>query len=758
MTESGAEPDRTFRGPIVSPVACPGCGRLVDPLRAGHVAIFHDRFQYFCDWSCRQDYLTHDPEGHAPPKSMEPLRKPSARPAARGDAPKSSDGEERETILAKGRMEAQPEREDVEEAAEWATQGEPGASRSDLGTLLLLSATVSGVLSLALALVGTSATVLTVRVVVGVVGVALLTARAVLTRRDPADPHPAVVLVPTAVAAVVAIWARVARQPVAEDAAILTGLAVVAVGTTIQLVDHVRREASATLAHLLEALNAPARKVVPSGYAVVAAQSLRPGEEVVIDAGEMVPADATISAGEGTVLPWIDAVSASKKGPGDPLVAGAKVLTGRVRATVSWAGMDRAWLRTSADAHRAAHVVTPIARFGRVFVESGALAAAALAGLAAFVNNARPATVILTVVAAQLAVASAATAAMPALHVLRGVLEGLARGIAYQDGAAWDRAAQSTAMVFCARGTLLLGEPQVAEIVQLGQATPEHLLSLVAGAELAASGPIASAVLREARARKLRADSVRSPTVVPGLGVTAITSNGEPCAVGSRVLMLNQHVPIAAVENKLAELEAHGRTVLLVAVNSRLVGMVALQDGLRPGARASVQYLLDAGVEPVLLSGDARETCEAIARSLDIEHVRPEVLPADRANEIKRIAESGVIVAVVGRPTVDETALDAADVAVALDAAGSAMSGWTAKLAGDDVRDAARALVLARTSRGHARVAVMLGAAPGVAAALSIAFGLLPAPYAPLSMLVGAVLTYLHARATDMPERERRAG
>ncbi|HQP38551.1 MAG TPA: hypothetical protein PLI95_25375, partial [Polyangiaceae bacterium] len=199
MTESGAEPDRTFRGPIVSPVACPGCGRLVDPLRAGHVAIFHDRFQYFCDWSCRQDYLTHDPEGHAPPKSMEPLRKPSARPAARGDAPKSSDGEERETILAKGRMEAQPEREDVEEAAEWATQGEPGASRSDLGTLLLLSATVSGVLSLALALVGTSATVLTVRVVVGVVGVALLTARAVLTRRDPADPHPAVVLVPTAV-------------------------------------------------------------------------------------------------------------------------------------------------------------------------------------------------------------------------------------------------------------------------------------------------------------------------------------------------------------------------------------------------------------------------------------------------------------------------------------------------------------------------------------------------------------------------------
>ena len=273
---------------------------------------------------------------------------------------------------------------------------------------------------------------------------------------------------------------------------------------------------------------------------------------------------------------------------------------------MSWAGTDRAWLRTVADPGRAAHVVAPIAKLARQLVERGSLAAAALAGLAAFVNNARPASVILAIAAAQLAVASVATAAIPSLHVMKGVLEALARGIAYRDGIAWDRAAQATAMVFCARGTLLLGEPQVAEIVQLGLATPEHLLSLVAGAELAASGPIASAVLREARARKLRADSVRSPTVVPGLGVTAITSSGEGCAVGSRVLMLNQHVPIAAVENRLAELEAHGRTVLLVAVNSKLIGMVALQDGVRPGARASVQYLLDAGIEPVLLSGDSR--------------------------------------------------------------------------------------------------------------------------------------------------------
>jgi cation transport ATPase len=755
MDFAGAPGDRGGRGPVVSPVPCAGCGKLVDPLRAGHVAIFHDKFFYFCEWACRQDYLASDPGGPGPPASVQPLPgRPSTRPALHGFARKSDPG-----AGASQQPAHEPLASEALEAGEDPAQpagSEAVASGSDLGTLLLLSATVAGVLAVALALLGTSQLVLTIRLVVACLGAGLLAARAFVTPRDPADPHTAVVLVPIGAAAALALWARLAHDPMAEEAATLTGLAVVAAGTTIQLVEHLRRDAAASLAHVASALEAPARKVVPSGYQIVPSASLRPGEEVVVDAGEMVPVDVMLSAGEATVLPWLDAVTASRKGPGDPVVAGAKVLTGRIRATVAWTGSDRAWLRNTMDPTRAAHVMAPIVRLARLVAERGALAAAALAGLAAFVNNTRTPTLLMAMIAAHLAVGSVATAAIPSLHVLRAVLDALARGASYVDGHAWDRAAQTTVMVFCARGTLLLGEPQVAEIVRLGSATPEHLLSLVAGAELAASGPIASAVLREARARHVRADSVRSPTVVPGLGVTAITSNGETCCVGSRVMMLNQHIPIAAVESRLAELEAHGRTVLLVAVSSKLIGMVALQDGLRPGARASVQYLLDAHVEPVLLSGDARETCEAIARSLDIEHVRPEVLPSDRAGEIKRIAESGAIVAVVGRQGVDDSALSEGDVAVALEAAGSTMGEWSIALAGDDVRDAARAVVWAHRTRVHARVALGLSLAPGVACALATAFGLIAAAYAPLAMLAGSILAVLHARAVDVPDRDRR--
>jgi P-type Cu+ transporter len=755
MAQAGPLP--THGGPLVAPVACLGCGKLVDPLRAGHVAIFHDQFFYFCAFSCRQDLLARQPQGPEPPASIQPLRatvRTSAPPPSFAHSPSVRPLPTRQRAVDAS-AEALSDRSaepipDFRDGAE-----DISVPRSDTSTLLLLSATVGGVLAVALTLVGSSSLVMTLRLVMACVGAALLIARAFIRRADPAEPHPGYTLVGVGAAALTAVWAGVARDSCASEAAMLTALIVVSTGTAAQLVEHARAEAAATLSHIREVLDVPARRVTATGYAITSGASLRPGEEILIDAGEMVPADVMISAGEATVLPWLDATTAAHKAPGDALVGGAKLMTGRVRATVAWTGLDRAWLRTSADPVRAAHVVAPVVRAARMAVEKGGLAAAALAALAAFVNNAHASAILLSAIAAHVGVASIATATIPALHVLRGVLDGLARGISYRSGHDWDRAAQTTVMVFCARGTLLLGEPQVAEIVELGNVSGDGLLALAAGAEVAASGPIALAVLRAARQRKLRADAVRSPTVAPGLGVTAVTSSGQPLCVGSRALMLREHISIASVEERLAQLEAHGRTVLLVAVGTKLVGMVALQDGLRPGARASIQHLLDAGIEPVLLSGDARETCDAIARSLDIDHVRPEVLPSERANEINRIAESGAVVAVVGRPATDESPLEASDVAVALDAAGSTLGDWAVVLAGDDVRDAAHAVVWARRMRHQARTALMVSVAPGIVSALAIAFGLLPVAYAPLAVLLGAVAAHLHAKAVQSPEHER---
>ena len=214
--------------------------------------------------------------------------------------------------------------------------------------------------------------------------------------------------------------------------------------------------------------------------------------------------------------------------------------------------------------------------------------------------------------------------------------------------------------------------------------------------------------------------------------------------------MLKEKISVAIAEQKIAEIEAHGREVLLVALSGKLVGVLGLQDGLRPGARAAVQHLLDAQVEPVLISGDSRETCEAIGRALDIDHIRPEIPLGDRAVEVERLGQGGLTVAVLGHPRTDEAALSAAQVSVAMPAQGGASGEWGVMVASDDVRDGALAISLARRTKNEARTGLILAMAPGTFLSLAVAFGLLPPAYAPLAALLGASAAALHARATDL--------
>jgi len=159
-----------------------------------------------------------------------------------------------------------------------------------------------------------------------------------------------------------------------------------------------------------------------------------------------------------------------------------------------------------------------------------------------------------------------------------------------------------------------------------------------------------------------------------------------------------------------------------------------------------VQHLLDVGVEPVLLSGDARETCEAIGRALDIDHLRPEIPPAERGDEIRRLADGGAVVAVVGRTPTDDSALAAADVSIALAAAGSSTAEWSVQLASDDVRDAAFAVRLAHDARREARLGMLLTLAPALVGTALAALGLVPAPVVPLLAVAGTFAAVIHAR------------
>ncbi|MEB2310505.1 MAG: HAD family hydrolase [Sorangiineae bacterium] len=751
MSELGErQSSPTPAGPLARPVSCATCGALVDPLRAARVAIFRERFRYFCSVECR--------DGYHPDATGTPLPRPPRRRGKEALAP--------DQVISVRRTPDPAELDARRHAAEalagvasddfdaleplidtTAAPPQEVVAETDLDTLLLAIASLAGALAVALALAGDSGVALSARVVVAVVGAGALVTEQLLGRRDPTEPHPMVLLAAPIASALVALLARVTDASHAPSAITLAGVVIGSVAAGVWATRRARRVFDAEREAILRAVERPVHRIIADELSEARVADLRPGEEIVVEAGEVVPVDATVLAGSAEVLPWLGATVSASRGEGDTVVAGATILDGRLRLVVGWAGHDRAWLRLTVDPRRRADLYAPLARAGRLTAERIAPMAAGIAALAAFAGDQSVLSITMVAIATQASLASSGIAQIGALHIARTVLASLRRGIAIRSAELIERLGQASVAAFCARGTLLLGEPEVANIDPIGPNEPEKVLAFVAGAESGATHPVAAAVLRAARARGVRPDGVRSPSVQPGLGVTAVASSGQPLVVGSRALMLRERISVAAAESRITELEAMGRTVLLVALGSRLIGVLGLQDGLRPGARAAVQHLLDVEVEPVLVSGDARETCEALGRALDIEHIRPELLPTERGDEIRRLVDGGATVAVIGRSPADDAALAAADVAVALGSAGSSSAEWSVELASDDVRDAAYSIRLAHECRREGRFGLVLATAPAVAGAVAVAFALAPAPVAPLAALAGATLALLRLRS-----------
>jgi len=737
---------------------CSNCRAPVDPLRAPRVGHFGEHFRYFCSSSCEDKYRTDEPErSQARPRLASPL------PAADAPLPSFEDPswehnlpEEADALVAReelspgvdGAVTALREPE-ADTAAETAHPGVEDPSLSvDAGTLLLSLAVLGATLSLVLLLTGSSELSLAARLVVAAVATAALVAECAMGQRNVTELHPLATLCGPVVAVAAAIGLRLSEQPEAESAIGLSGVVTLCAALSLLFVRRARRPLELERQQLLADLDHPGRRIIAGGeVAATNAADLRPGEEIVVEAGDVLPVDATVTAGSAQVLPWLGAKQQVERREGDSLVAGATLIEGTLRAIVGWAGHDRAWIRLTHDPRRRADLHGKPARLGRNLAEKAAPFVAGFAALLAFAGAGSSPAVLLLGIASFAALAQAGVAEVGSLQLMRAVLSALRRGIAFRSAEALDRAGRVSSVAFCARGTLLLGEPEVTSIDALAGHDTEGVLSFAAGAEASTEHPAAAAVLRAARARSIRPDAVRSPTPLPGLGITAVAGSGQPLVVGSRALMLRERIGVAGAEARISELEAMGRSVLLVALGGRLIGVIGLQDGLRAGARAAVQHVLDVGVEPILLSGDARDTCEALGRALDIDHLRPEVPPSERGDEVRRLRDGGAVVAVVGRTPNDDGALAAADVSVALSVAGSGASEWSVQLASDDVRDAAYSLRVAHQARREAQLGLALILAPALCGIVIAAFGFTPGALAPIATCVGTAIALSRLRA-----------
>ena len=397
------------------------------------------------------------------------------------------------------------------------------------------------------------------------------------------------------------------------------------------------------------------------------------GDEVVVKPGDRVPVDGIVLSGSS----YVDESMIS----GEPVpvakTQGAKVIGGTVNQTGAFnfrttaIGADTALARIVQMVKNAQASKAPAQqladRAGKYLVYI-ALVAGLVTFIAWLLFGGQGAVFALTFAVSAIVIAcpdALALATPTAITV--GVGKAAKNGVLFKNATALEATAGVNTVVFDKTGTLTEGKPSVVDLVPVSGVTPEDLLHFAASADRSSQHPLAEAIVREAQTRKISVSAPDTFDSVPGHGVIA-TIHGSTVLIGNKKLMEREQVSVGVLESDMARLTSEGKTGMYVAVDNKAIGIVTVADKIRESAKRAIKELQAQGVQSVMLTGDNRRTAEAVAKQLGISSVIAEVLPEDKANQIKRLQGEGRHVAMVGDGVNDAPALAQAQVGIAIGA------------------------------------------------------------------------------------------
>ena len=281
--------------------------------------------------------------------------------------------------------------------------------------------------------------------------------------------------------------------------------------------------------------------------------------------------------------------------------------------------------------------------------------------------------------------------------VMVGTGKGAEYGVLIRSGDALEIAHKVTTVIFDKTGTLTKGRPEVTEIVATG--VPEdEILIYAASAEKGSEHPLGEAIVRKARERGLAIKDVGKFSVVPGHGIRA-EIGGQAVLLGNERLMNVEGVPVDSLKAAAAKLADQGKTPMYIAINGRAAGIIAVADTLKDESVSAVKSLQALGIEVVMMTGDNRRTGEAIAAQAGINRVLAEVLPEEKAENVRRLQSESKVVAMVGDGINDAPALARADVGIAIGTGTDvAMEAADITLISGDIRGVATAIALSKAT------------------------------------------------------------
>lgn len=395
------------------------------------------------------------------------------------------------------------------------------------------------------------------------------------------------------------------------------------------------------------------------------------GDIIVVKPGEKMPVD-------GEVVEGITSVDESmltgesipvEKNIGDKIIGASINKNGSIKYKATKVGKDTALAQIIKLVEDAQGSKAPIAKMADVI--SGyfvpiVIILAVLSGLAWYFIGGESTEFALTIFISVLVIACPCALGLATpTAIMVGTGKGAENGVLIKSGTALETAHQLQTIVFDKTGTITEGKPKVTDIITVNKITEDDLLQLSASAEKGSEHPLGEAIVKAAEEKKLEFLKLEFFNALPGLGIE-VTIDNKSILLGNRKLMLERNIFFENLEESSDRLAEEGKTPMYIGIDNKMAGIIAVADTVKINSKKAIDRLHHMGIEVAMITGDNKRTAQAIAKQVGIDRVFAEVMPKDKASEVKKLQMEGKKVAMVGDGINDAPALAQADIGIAI--------------------------------------------------------------------------------------------
>jgi P-type Cu+ transporter len=449
-------------------------------------------------------------------------------------------------------------------------------------------------------------------------------------------------------------------------------VALILLGQALEM--RAKSRSSAAIRKLLE-LQAKTARVIRGGREIdVPVEEVVVGDTVLVRPGEKVPVDGVILEGESAIDESVvtgESVPVDKK-PGDQVIGSSVNKTGAFTFRTTKVGSETALARIVEMVQQAQNSKPPIGRLVDL-ISSYFVPAVMILGILTFLAwfnfGPQPALnyAVVTMVSVLVIACPCALGLATPISLMVGVGKAAEHGVLIRNGEALETASRLRSVVLDKTGTITKGKPELVDLLPLGNVAARELLELAAVADKRSEHPLAEAIVRGAEKSEIQLKDPESFNAIPGHGVEA-SVGGRRVLVGNRKLMEREPVNMSEFEATADKLADEGKTPMFVAVDGKPFGVIAVADTIKEDSVVAVRALQRMGIEVVMMTGDNKRTAKAIAQQVGISRVLAEVLPEEKAEQVKKLQAEGKnrLIGMVGDGINDAPALAQADVGFAI--------------------------------------------------------------------------------------------